>query len=98
MKSIYISRKPNSTQPFSLLRTTFPYPCTTSLCSYRRIMDVRHYKTRNQSTQALDQMIDVIDSHIKDIVNKHLQSSEFVGINIDEITDITVHKKLNILL
>lgn len=53
-------------------------------------------KTIYASRASHNQIISAIDSHIQDIVNSDPLSSDFVGINLDETTDITVHKKLNI--
>ncbi|XP_060573718.1 zinc finger protein 862-like [Ruditapes philippinarum] len=48
------------------------------------------------SNEAHDQMIDAINEHISDLVKADILSSDFVGVIVDETTDISIHKKLNI--
>ena len=45
---------------------------------------------------AHEDMLDVINDTIVENVQKDIDSSDFVGIIIDETTDIGIHKKLNI--
>ncbi|XP_052280830.1 zinc finger protein 862-like [Dreissena polymorpha] len=43
-----------------------------------------------------DEMLDYIDQHVQLAVLEDVKFSDFVGIIIDETTDITIHKKLNV--
>ena len=41
-------------------------------------------------------MVDAIDDHLQTTINKDIQTSDFIGLIINETTDRTVHKKLSI--
>ncbi|XP_053372932.1 zinc finger protein 862-like [Mercenaria mercenaria] len=48
------------------------------------------------SEEAKMELIDAIDSTLDDYLTQNLQQSEYIGLILDESTDITVHKKLNV--
>ncbi|KAL3878396.1 hypothetical protein ACJMK2_030752 [Sinanodonta woodiana] len=41
-------------------------------------------------------MLEAINSTLEEVVDTNMNNSEFLGLIIDESTDVTVHKKLNV--
>ncbi|XP_053373059.1 zinc finger protein 862-like [Mercenaria mercenaria] len=58
--------------------------------------DLRDHATIYSSSTTHDEMLDAISEVIEESVNADILSSDFVGIILDETTDLTVNKKLNI--
>lgn len=48
------------------------------------------------SSDTHDEMIDGIDANIQEMNKTNQMISDHVGVTVNETTDITIHKKLNI--